>query len=466
MNPPYRRRARLDRFAMAFGLLALACDLWATRASAQQIGTAESGPATGDGSAPYYNPAAMALGDSVIDLDLGVTLIGVRFDPSATPTSTRASGPSPQLTLGAYTDALHRDVRIGFTFGLPALSGGRWNRNGENGDITRYYLVDGRAVHVGGALSLGWRPTPWLMIGAGVQLLYGRTTSVLDKDFGAELNTMSGCSYQRDDCVFPYADQLFAAPVDVTMSGFGAGGIFGLVLRPLPNLELGASVHTPVNIRTPGTIDVVYPDTLVDAARQLLPEVELPPLNADMEASMNLPWAVHASVVYRPIPALELNLYYRWDQQSAAPFWQVRITQTSSPAIQDTNKAQGFTNRHAARLRVGYAVLSTLNVSAFGEYRTNTVPEATASPNAIDFARIELGLLARWRVHERLALLVQYSYLHLQSRTTRSSLLRPTTDAAFADFNRPTPTGRWSGHANSIRVGLQVRFDRTQQMRR
>ncbi|MEM7604981.1 MAG: outer membrane protein transport protein [Myxococcota bacterium] len=443
------------------GALAVLVTCVASAASAQQVGTAESGAATGDGAAPFYNPAAMALGDSLIELNLGGTFANLRFDPAGPIGATETTAVSPQITLGAYTDVLHETLRIGLTAGLPVISGGSWDDgDGGAGAITRYYLRDARLIHAGAALGLSWTPVPWLSFGASVLGVYGSTTSEFDKDFGAELNNMSGCSYERDDCLFPYADPLFAAPVDLRTSGFGVGGIFGVMVQPLPNLEIGFSFQTPVKINTPGTIEVEYPDSLIDAVNQLLPSAELPPLTADIEASMDLPMAINAGVVYRPIPPLELNFYYRWDQQSDAPFWRVRITQTSSPSIQDTGKAQGYENRHLARLRVGYAVIDALRVSLYGAYQTNTVPDLTTSPNNLDFARIELGLTARWRVSERIGLFLQYSHLILRTRNVTQSLLRPTVDIAFADFNRPSPVGEWSGSANGIRLGMSVHFDR------
>lgn len=450
-------RAHVRRAALG----ALVCALFGSAAHAQNMGTALSGPATGDGAAAYYNPAAMALGDSLIELDVGAAFARIDYMTAGGGT-VRGAPIAPLLTLGAYTDALHRTVRLGITIGLPATSGGSWDETATAGQVTRYYLKDATIVHAGLYPSLSWTPTPWFTIGAGAQLVYGTTQSEFDKDFGGELNTMSGCSYDRGDCVFPYADPTFAAPVSLNGSGLGVGGSLGVLVRPLDTLEIGVSVQTPVRISTPGTLEVVYPDTLLAAVRDILPSAELPPLNATVNSSMDLPWGLNAGAVWRPMRGLELGLSYRWDQVSASPFWSVLVDQASSPSIVDTGKAQGYGDRHTVRVRGGYQVMEELGLTAFISYQSNTVPEATATPNNLDFNRVEAGLLAQWRISERIGLLLQYSHIFLVAREVRQSLLRPFTDEAFADFNRPRPQGRWSGSADTLRLGLQVFFDRAE----
>ena len=111
---------------------------WSASAGAQNIGTAYSGPASGDGSAPYYNPAAMALGDSTIQIDLGAAFARLSYDPEGDRGAVTAAPLRPYFTLGAFTDALHRDLRLGFSIGLPGAAGADWDPESEAADITRY----------------------------------------------------------------------------------------------------------------------------------------------------------------------------------------------------------------------------------------------------------------------------------------------------------------------------------------
>ncbi|MFT5358096.1 MAG: hypothetical protein ACI9KE_005333 [Polyangiales bacterium] len=108
---------------------------------------------------------------------------------------------------------------------------------------------------------------------------------------------------------------------------------------------------------------------------------------------------------------------------------------------------------------MGYAVRSDIDISVLGSFQSNTIPELTASPNTMDFNRIEVGLIARWRVSERIGLLAQYTHLFLPSRTIRQSFHRPLTDPSFATYNHPSPTGTYSGSSNAVRLSLLVYFD-------
>ncbi len=432
---------------------------------AQAFGTAYSGPATGDGAAAYFNPAAMNLADTVLELDLGAAPIRLQFESEVG--TTNSSLISPLLTLGMFTDRIHPDIRLGFSLGVPAASGGTWDPDAGAGDVTRWYLVDGTSLHLGGVIAMSWAPVEWLSIGAGAQLVYGQISSRIDKDFGAQLNAMAGCDYEPypfadpsdNGCPFPYGDPTFAAPIRLSMNGFGVGGTFGVALN-FPQFRAGVSVHTPLALPVSGEVSVEYPTELRSAVRDILPSAELPALNALGEASMNLPWSIHVGLTYRPVTELDFALYYRWDQQSVAPYWEVVIIEASSDAIQNTGKAQGYRNRHFARLRVGYQVHDAVNVSLFGSYQSNTVPEETVTPTSLDFHRVEIGLAGNWRINERFSLFLQYGHLFLLRREVRANLHRPSNLASLANFNKVPPLGAWSGAADLVRLGFQVRFDR------
>ncbi|MFK8001403.1 MAG: hypothetical protein AB8H86_17540, partial [Polyangiales bacterium] len=218
--------------------------------------------------------------------------------------------------------------------------------------------------------------------------------------------------------------------------------------------------HTPGNVNTSGTINVTYPDSLVAAVDDILPSATLPDLNATFASTMDLPWMVHVGAIIRPTPQLEISAYYRWENVSSQPFWSVEIVEATSEAINDTLKPQGYMDRHFAQLRVGYAPRSDIEISVLGSFQSNTVPELTASPNTMDFNRIEVGLVALWRVSERIGLLAQYTHLFLPTRTIRQSLHQPLTDPDFATYNHPTPTGTYAGSSDAIRLSLLVYFDR------
>jgi hypothetical protein len=72
---------------------------------------------------------------------------------------------------------------------------------------------------------------------------------------------------------------------------------------------------------------------------------------------------------------------------------------------------------------------------------------------------VEIGLALQWQIVDELSLLVQYSHLFLIDRDVQTSLHRPLTQPSLAAFNHPSPTGHYTGSADTIRVGVALHFD-------
>ncbi|MBW2463490.1 MAG: hypothetical protein JRH11_17700 [Deltaproteobacteria bacterium] len=145
-----------------------------------------------------------------------------------------------------------------------------------------------------------------------------------------------------------------------------------------------------------------------------------------------------------------------FEQASSQPNLNIIITEASSEAIGNTTKPQAYTDRHRVGFRVAYLPIEDLRVAVIGSVQTNTVPEGTTAPNNIDFDRFEVGFAARYRIAESFSVLLQYSHIFLADRTITTSLHRPLSRPAFVAFNHPSPTGHYSGAANTLRLGLAL----------
>ena len=429
-------------------------------AAAQSIGTSLSGPTSADGAAAYYNPAAMGAGRGTrLELVGGLLPIGVEYapdDPRGLPAS-QTSGIAPIVSLGGYTDALDPAWRIGLTAGIVRVSGGTWPRDGLAGPITRYYLVDGSTFHVGITPALSYTPVEWITIGLGANVVYGNLSGELDKDFGSQLNMTVGSTDLNSP--FPYGHPDLAAPITLSGAGAGVGAIGGVLVRPIPELTFGASVHSPVIVLGSGSLDVTYPDRLRQAVEDTLPGAELPELAAEIEMDLDIPTIFMFGVGVRPIPELEIATYYQYENLASQQNFYTRVAERTSESISDTAKPQAFYDRHRAFLRVGVLPIPELQIAAHGVFQSNTVPDETTAPNNIDFHRLEIGLAVQWRIVPEFSVLAQYSHLFLFERTITNSLHMPVTQPSLAAFNHPSPTGRYSGSADTIRLGLVLHFD-------
>lgn len=442
------------RRALAALVLTLAA-LCGARAEAQSIGTALSGPTTADGASAYYNPAAMGAGRGThLELDLGLSAVSLAYEPADGSAGSSQTPVGPLVTLGGFTDAIDPEWRIGLTAGVSRTMGGYWNRDDGAADITRYYMVEGQMFHIQAVPALSWTPAEWITIGVGANLTYASMRSELDKDFGAQLNQTAGST--SIDSPFPYADPALAAPVSISGDGFGIGAIGGVLVQPIEELSFGASVHSPVVVAGSGSLSVEYPQALRDFVNDTLPSAQLPDLNGSIDVALDVPLLFLFGASVRPHPAVDLAAYYQFEHASTQPNFNLDVTEATSEAITSQARPQAYVDRHRVLFRAAFLPVPELRLAVHGVYQSNTIPDETLAPNNLDFDRVEVGATARWRIVDELSVLLQYSHIALVDREIDSSLHRPVTQPSLAAYNHPSPTGRYSGSANTFRVGLAL----------
>ncbi len=444
-----------SRLAALVALFTVALAAAPQSVSAQAMGTAFSGPTTADAASAWVNPAAMAAGDDThLELVGGVTAIDLTYAPASGAAASESHPLTPILTAGGYTAAIHPDWRVGLTFGVPGTQGGKWARDGGAAGITRYFMVDGAIFQLSLTPAVSWSPAPWISVGAGAELVYGSLEMEFDKDLGTALNQTLGST--AIDSPFPYADPSLAAPVTASADGVGIGAIGGIYLRPLEELSLGVSIHSPVSIDAAGSLSVDYPETVRQFVHDTLPSAELPDLDGRFHVGLDRPMVIVAGLSARPVPQLELGLQYQFDQNSTLPNLNVTITEASSSVIENTVKPQAYTDRHRVSARVAYAPTPSLLLAVVGAIQTNAIPDLTMAPNNLDFQRFDLGFAVRWQLAEHFSVLVQYCHTFLGERDIDESLHRPVAEHSLAAFNHPSPLGTYTGDANAVRLGLTL----------
>ncbi len=450
------RRSPLACFAV-LGASVLVTLLAAGSAHAQTVGTLWSSPTTGDGAAPYFNPAAMAAGDGThLELTGGLIAADLAYAPTDSLGESTTTSVRPVGSAGAYTDVLGEEFRLGLSVSLPHIQGGRWARDGAAGQITRYYLVDGATFHLSSVLAFSYSPVPWLSIGAGPHLVYGSLRSELDKDIGSQLNQLAGSG--TVGAPFPYAHPDLAAQSDLSGSGFGVGAIAGVLVTPIEELSMGVAVHTPVSVTASGEVEVTFPRELDRYVDETLPGASLPELGGDVELNLDLPLMVVAGVAVRPTPKLELVVDYRFQQYSTIPSLDVVVSNATSNLVSDQAVVRGYTDRHSVGLRGSYQPIEELSLGALFRYQTNTVPETTMTPNTLEFEKVEVSVGVQWEMTDGVLLTAQYSHWFMPDRDIQRSLHRPLTQPSLQAYNHPSPTGTYRASANGAQLGLIVRL--------
>jgi long-subunit fatty acid transport protein len=421
------------------------------------VGSNVSGPTDADGASSFWNPAAMLRGRGTrIDAGSGVSLVRLRYDADEGG-SVKSFVPKPEPTIGAYTDALGRDWRVGFTVGTPQMDGVKWSRDSGAADVTRYYAVSGRTYHVLMTPSVAYQPLSWLAVGAGVNVAHSRMSASFDKDMGKQLNLALGSS--DPDAPFPYAEPMLAAPAELATSGWGAGVVGGVLATPTDRIAVGLSVHSPLTSHASGSVAVEYPQAMRDFVADAAPAAQLPELAGSVETDLSIPLMVFTAVAVRPADAWEVRADYRYVDRSSMANSDLAVVEATSPDVRGTPIVRGYNDRHSIGLRGSRELRDRrLRLALRLRYENTTVPEQTFTPSNVDFAKYELGAIASFSLTSRYLLTGQYSKYLIPSRHIDDSLHRPLAQSSLDAYNHPSPTGRYQATSDYLLLQLSAFF--------
>ncbi len=437
-------------------IAALACFAIASPAMAQSIGSTFSGVTDADGSSAFWNPAAMHRGDGTrVDVGSGVSLIRIGFTEEGQAEGSNTFIPKPSPTLGAFTDAIGKNWRVGLSVGIPSAAGADWDREDPAGGTTRYYAEKAKNFYVSATPAASFRPASWISIGAGVDLVYGRLDADFDKDMAVQLNRSVGSG--SADSPFPSESASLAAPVSIRTGGFGVGAVGGILLQPRPWIAIGTSVHSPVTVKASGSLDVEYPAAMRAFIASAAPTAELPEMAADVNIDLKMPLSVFSAISVNPAKNWEVRLDHRFMDYSSVANADLLIAEATSPDIKDTALVKGFRDVHSVGLRLSRVLMGGRGQTALiGRWESNKVPELVATPSNVDFNKYELGAAVQWMVSRRVSVIGQYAHFFIADRTVDENLHRTTLDANLDAYNHPAPMGTYRAASDTLSVYLSA----------
>jgi long-subunit fatty acid transport protein len=266
-----------------------------------------------EANAVYHNPAGLVLGEGVrVYASFGLAMLDASFQlqqwdqserfidasvdaegyyPSVTPTRAMAVIPMLAVTAEIIDDKLWG----AFSAYVPNGTGAKF---GEDA-ITQYHLIDGYTISPLGQLSLAYKPSKYVSVGAG---------------FGVMNLRLKG---QRN--VYPIIDGTDAtallgskARLELAGSTWSPTWNAGVLVSPIHGLTIGAAVTGRVDAKIEGPIKLTYGDDAADPggfaeARQV--------------TSQLLPWTFTAGANYDVHPNIEIGselrywLYRQYDEQ-------------------------------------------------------------------------------------------------------------------------------------------------------
>ncbi len=441
------------------------------------VGTIFSGPTTADALAAYWNPAAMGLLDGhQLLIFTGATLIGMSYDRTSPSGLDGSRFPradlfvaKPDIAAGFVSDLGTRRLRVGFAFATPVLDGARWaERYDGRPSSTRYYALEGRAVHLLLRPAISYTVHRVLSLGVGLDVIGVWLISDSMIDLGATLNHAICEALASPSCHAdaPLAreDPAYAARTRVEGTGWGVGASAGVLLQPWPWLRLGVGFSSGAReVAVPMEINVALPQAAVDFVRRNLPSLRLPELHARADVLTYSPMMLTAGVMVRPSEQLEVAADLHWIQKSRTGTMTVRILETTSQLITSQYMDKLVEDAYTVGLRVGYRLRPELALAGRVEFTSNTMPERFTTPVSLDYDKLHLQAGLSWRVAWWLDLVGEVGYTALFPRTVTVSAFGPNATARTpleASFDLPSPVGSYSGYAVNANLAFSLRLTR------
>lgn len=403
-----------------------------------------------DLSALYYNPAALIhLDRSQVHVETWAVQQAVTFD--------RADEAGPDGQMGTEDDLLFDPIEneapwmiepnfglalrfregsllehtvIGFGFTTPTAPNMQYPVDGaQRYVLTRSLVWQG---HLGP--SVAQQITPWLTLGAGFNYSFLR----VDEDLAITTAQTESAQDDRSNDI-----DLSVKAWDKLQFGWTAG----ILLKPVEQLEIGASVSPASTYRAEGTLGAQFhPD---HSLLSLLEDDAF--VDDDITAIVTTPWQVRAGVLVRPTERFDVEASFVWQDWSTLQELVVtdldlvvdvnaqaeQFGQSDAVVTDDVIIPTGFQDSWSVRLGGDYRVHDWVTLRAGGHYETSAVPDALQAVSVVDGRKFGYGAGATIHVLDRAALDLAFSQQFLASRTiTDSEVHQITVDALSGEVGQ------------------------------
>ncbi len=257
-----------------------------------------------EANAVYHNPAGLTLGKGVrVYASFGLAMLDASFQlqqwdqsdrfidapvdadgyyPKVTPTRAMAVIPMLAVTAEVIEDKLWGALSAY----VPNGTGAKFGEDSS----TRYHLIDGYTISPLGQLSLAYKPSQYVSVGAGIGMMNLRLKG------------------QRD--IFPIIDGTDAtgligtnARLELEGSTWTPTWNAGVLVAPIKGLTMGVAVTGRVDAKIEGPITLTYGDGAADPGGKL---------EAKQITSQLLPWTFTAGANYDVHKNVEVGSEFRY----------------------------------------------------------------------------------------------------------------------------------------------------------
>ena len=371
------------------------------------LGTASAGrAAAADNAATAFgNPAGMAR------LESSQMLVGIqpaygitRFDRGSDTTVSGGNGGNalgfiPGLA-GYFVYSATPDLKFGLSlasdFGLSARYQSNWSG--------RYYSLDSELITVGAFPVVAYRINPWLSIGGGAQIIYGK------------LNSKTGINDVLDGG---------NASLDIGADDVGFGGMAGILLEPLEGTRFGVTYTSQVKL------DLKDKPKTNNLGPLLQEALDLSGLTgAKVDLGLTIPNQVMVSGYHDLTDTVAVVGNVVWQQwsQFGQPNLEVQST-TSRKATANLDYDDTWGIALGARYRFAPDWLWSVGVA----FDSSPISKSQRTPALPLDQQIRVGTGVQYALNDRLTIGTAYEYLNLgEADIDRSKPLPGTLQGNYA----------------------------------
>ena len=401
--------------------------------------------------AQYYNPAGLARSTDV-EINFGFSYAAqfvtfTRVDDAGT-TMDPVSNQRPGMEIPQLGVVVPLPANLVAAFGVysPFATGTAYEADGPQ----RFSMIDASLglLHIGP--SLAWRPIPQFSIGAGFQwdvLWVTRNFDVL-------------ASYT--DVEDPQFDvNVDAAVTDAFTPNFNVG----IIVEPIEQISIGVSFQPPARYvaNGPASLDFsehfFYQNDIITGG--LDDEGKLN--DEDVSIALDLPMMLRAGIAVRPIPTLEIEAAFVWENWATLEALVVENVDASLDTLageqavpESIELPSGFSDAWSARLGAEYDINPLVTARLGGFYEKPALGPATQSVSLLDLDKVQIGGGASINpLGGRLGIDLMVAYLWMPELTMTDSEVM-AINALEEDQTFGVGNGTYS--AFGFKAGLQLRY--------
>ena len=218
---------------------------------------------------------------------------------------------------------------------------------------------------------------------------------------------------------------------------FAYGFNFGLMIKPVDYLSIGASYHSEVKYDFKGTAKTTGPAQFAS----LLP-------NGDITANLTTPQNIAVGVAVDITKQLKVSADYQFVGWSS---YDVLAVDFADPKFEDIASPRNYKDSYIVRLGAGYQLNEQVNLMGGIYFDKNPVSSAYLNPTLPEADRLGLSFGVEGKIYENLTITGSYLFIRAKQLTVSDSQ---------EIYSEPTSTfnGTYNSNANIFSVGFVYSF--------